>query len=340
MALGQRSFRASSFYAKLMEMLEPFEMVPATPIPSNPTQDFIQEEINRLKGVSFDLILAIGGGSVLDTAKLLSFLPHQDQADLDACLAGNFPHLKPPRPLIAVPTTAGTGSEVTPYASLETPEKKKVTVSHPALYPSLALIDPELTHSMPAYVTASTGFDALSQAIESFWSIHATPSSTTHSLRSVELILPSLIKAVENPEEGEARLAMSRASCEAGLAIAQTRTTAVHSVSYPITAHFGIAHGHACALTLASFVRFNAPVLKEKGRPLLALFQDKDYEAMAGQIESLMEGAGLERRLSKLKINESELELILRDGFRPDRIHNNPRPVSRQELSEILRDIF
>lgn len=336
LVLGEKSFRLSPHFLKLNEMLAPYQVLESSAVSQNPTQEFVQQEINRLKAEIYDTVLAIGGGSVLDVSKLLALIPRQKDTDLANYLEGRFDLQKEPANLIAVPTTAGTGSEVSPFSSLETRDRKKFSIAHAWLYPKAAIIDPELSYSMPAYVTASTGFDALSQAIESFWSVQATPASQTHSLRALELIVPALERAVLSPRDAEARFAMAHGSCEAGLGIAQAKTTAVHSVSYPITAHFGVAHGHACALTLPSFVRFNAPVLKDRGVPLLKRFQVDDYETMASRIEKLMQAAGLERSLSKLGINTEGEALIVRDGFRPDRIKNNPRPITAEELSVML----
>ena len=341
LVLGEKSFRSSAYFSPLMEMLDSYQVAHAEPMTQNPTQKFVEAELDRLRKESLDcdVILAIGGGSVIDVSKIFStFL--KNTIALDTFLKGDTVLLEESIPLVAVPTTSGTGSEVTPYASIETVDQKKVTLSHNYFYPRFALIDPELTYSMPSYVTASTGFDALSQAIESFWSVHATSFSRTHALRALELTLKSLDGAVHKPQDSEARFHMSFASCEAGLAIAQTKTTAVHSVSYPITTHFRVAHGHACALTLSSFIRFNAPVLKEEGQSLLNAFQAASYEDMADQVDHLMEGVGLERRLSSLKIQREGIDLILRDGFRPDRIKNNPREVTQEALREILNKIY
>lgn len=337
LVLGERSFRKSGHFQKLQEILIPYSFFEASPVSQNPTEEFVQTEIDRLKKETYDTVLAIGGGSVLDVSKLLALIPKQPDIRLKSYLEGRFDIVNPPASLIAVPTTAGTGSEVSPFASLETKDKKKFSISHSLLYPKTALIDPELCYSMPAYVTASSGFDALSQAIESYWSVQATPASQTHSLRALELIMAGLEKAVRNPLDAEARFCMSHGSCEAGLGIAQAKTTAVHSVSYPITAHFGVAHGHACALTLASFVRFNGPALKDKGAPLLRRFEVSDYDAMALKIESMMKSSGLEASLSKLGIGPVEEEIIIRDGFRPDRVKNNPRPLSVEELRSMLK---
>lgn len=356
LVLGEKSFRSSRYFNRLMEMLAPYQFHQSAPVTQNPTQSFIEDELNRLKAGTapspyplplgegkgegrIDLVLAIGGGSVLDVSKIFAaFL--KNSVRVNAFLKGNKELQEEPVPLIAIPTTSGTGSEVTQYVSLETSEQKKVTLDHDYFYPRFALIDPELTYSMSSYVSASTGFDALSQAVESFWSIHATPFSRTHALRALDAIVGSLDQVIHNPQDSNSRFNMSLASCEAGLAIAQTKTTAVHSVSYPITAHFRIAHGHACALTLSSFIRFNAPVLKEEGRPMLRAFKSSSYEDMADQVDHLMEKVGLQRKLSSLSIKREGLELILRDGFRPDRIKNNPREVTKDALRDILNQIF
>lgn len=341
LVLGEKSFRSSAYFSPLMEMLDSYQIIYSEPIAQNPTQAFVERELGRIRKEfsDCDMVLAIGGGSVIDVSKIFAaFL--KNTVTLNAFLKGNAALPGEGIPLVAVPTTSGTGSEVTPYASLETLDQKKATLSHPHFYPRFALIDPELTYSTPSYVTASTGFDALSQAIESFWSVHATSFSRTHALRALELIGKSLDLAVQKPQDPEARFQMSLASCEAGLAIAQTKTTAVHAVSYPITAHFRVVHGHACALTLSSFIRFNAPVLKEEGRPLLNAFQAASYEEMANQVDHLMERIGLEKRLSSLKIQREGIDLILRDGFRPDRMKNNPREVTQEALREILNKIY
>lgn len=338
LVLGQQSFKKSLHFQKLKSYLEPYEIIAEISVSQNPTQSEIQSEINRLRSIPFNLVLAIGGGSVLDVGKLLATVPFQIETDLSVYFHSPAFGDKSV-PLVVLPTTSGTGSEVTPYVSLETSEKKKLTIGHSALYPTLTIIDPELTYSMPSYLTACTGFDALSQAIESYWSIHSTAFSTTHSLRALELIIKNLKKVIAYPRDADARLAMALGSCEAGLAIAQTKTTAVHSVSYPITAHFKIAHGHACALTLSSFIRFNGPVLKNQGMPLLKAFGTSTYDRMAVEIDELMDSAGLKRKLSSLQIDRAGIDIILRDGFRPDRINNNPRPVTREDLEKILISI-
>ncbi|HLD70205.1 MAG TPA: iron-containing alcohol dehydrogenase, partial [Candidatus Omnitrophota bacterium] len=204
-----------------------------------------------------------------------------------------------------------------------------------------AVVDSRLTLSMPASVTASTGFDALSQAIESFWSVRHNPTSDIHALRAIPLIIQSLKRAVDHSGDLEARSSMALAATEAGLAIAHTATTAVHSVSYPITTYFGVPHGHACALTLSSFIDFNQDAFPEgREKVLWNALQCKNAREASEKVDALMTGTGLERRLSRLGIDKPGIETIVKNGFRPDRVKNNPRELTQAELEKILLRIF
>jgi len=338
LVLGERSFRSSRHYQELREWLGPYQVIESAAITQNPQQAFIQDEINRLQPINYDLVIAIGGGSVIDVSKLLASIPRQKERQLERYIQPGFTFDPLPVPVIAIPTTSGTGSEVTPYVSLETLAKKKISLSHALFYPAVALIDPVLTHTMPEYVTASTGFDALSQAIESYWAVAATPNSRIHALKAVDLIFDHLALAVSNPKHSDARAAMSLASCEAGIAIAQTRTTAVHSVSYPITAHFGVAHGHACALTLAPFIQFNHGAFSDPAA-LLKAGKTNSFDELSAKVNGLMQKTKLETSLSKLGIDEKGQEIIIQDGFRPDRVLNNPRKLTVDDLRKILKEI-
>jgi len=340
LCLGQKSFKRTSHYQNLLGWLESYEVMESSSIFSNPTQEFIEENLRLLKGHNFDLVLAIGGGSVLDVAKVFALILNNNETTLESFIENPDKIQKNALPLICVPTTAGTGSEVTPYVSIESSDKKKISLSHPLLFPKIALIDPVLTYTMPDYVTACTGFDALSQAIESYWSRRAIPETQKHALEAIELILESFKEAYETPKSEGARHKMAVGSYKAGLAIAHTRTTAVHSVSYPITTHFGVAHGHACALTLSSFVLFNSEVMGSSANALLKRFKTTQFQEMAQTINNLMDTVRLPRSLKACGIHQEGIDLIIRDGFRPDRVKNNPRDLGADELREILQKIF
>lgn len=229
---------------------------------------------------------------------------------------------------------------MTSYVSFETAEKKKITVTDPSLYPDVALIDPLLTYSMPPAVTASTGLDALSQGIEAFWSVNHSPFSDAHALRAVNLARRFLARAVKRPDDAQARYAMSLAGCESGLAIAHTATTAVHAVSYPMTTRFHVPHGHACALTLAQFIRYNEDVMRdERYTPLWQAMGVSSAQAGASVVEALMDESGLSRSLTQLGISGEGLEFIVQNGFRPDRVKNNPKVLTAEALRAMLHNI-
>jgi alcohol dehydrogenase len=286
-------------------------------------------------------VIAIGGGSVLDCGKALALMLTQDHINIESCLTQKADFKSPPIPCIALPTTSGTGSEVTPYASIESSNKQKISLSHPWIYPKIALIDPEMTHSMPQYLTACTGLDALSQAIESFWAKAHNASSDAHALKAIPIIVKDLEKAFNSPNNYDARYGMSVASMEAGLAIAQTKTTAVHSVSYPITSYFGVPHGHACALTLASFIEYNEPAIESDRAKLLwnALSVTNAKDA-ADFVRKLLQKVKLEQSFKALGIDENKIETIVQNGFRPDRVKNNPRELTQEHLRSMLKSLL
>ncbi len=341
LVLGRSSFRGSAHDRALRDALTGFQVEESNPVQHSPSIAFIQEMWNALKGRGIDLVVGVGGGSVIDCAKAIRILLTQGEGTLEDYAEKRRAFRKPGLPFIAVPTTAGTGSEVTPYSSLQTAAHQKISLTHPWLFPELALIDPLLTHSMPRYVTACTALDALAQAIESFWSVHHTPFSETHSIRAITLILENLPVVLREPGNAPARFAMSVASCEAGLAITQTRTTAVHAVSYPLTTFFDIPHGHACALTLPSFIRYNGTALEPvRGVVLWRALGCSSWEEAARRVEHLMDEAGVERSLRKMGLDEKGIQTVIDHGFRSDRVVNNPREVTQEALREILEKIY
>lgn len=338
---GKASFRGSPHYRILRNGLSSFRVEEPAPVQQNPSIAFVQRMWDQWRGKGVDLVIGVGGGSVIDCAKALRILLAQEEGTLEEYAAKRREFRRKGLPFIAIPTTAGTGSEVTPYSSLQTSEHKKISLTHPWLFPETALIDPLLTHSMPHYVTACTALDALAQAIESFWSVHHTPFSETHSVRAITLILQNFETVLREPGNGKARFAMSVASCEAGLAITQTRTTAVHAVSYPLTTFFDIPHGHACALTLAPFIRYNGATLDpERGATLWRTMGCASWEEAAKRVEHLMDAAGVERSLRKMGLDEKGIQTVIDHGFRSDRVGNNPREVTQEALREILERIY
>ncbi len=200
-------------------------------------------------------LVAVGGGSVIDTAKLLQVATRVGDFDslLAALAAGRAPEVERAFPLIAVPTTAGTGSEVTPWATLwdrSSASPKKYSLHVRETWPEAALVDPALTLSAPAAVTRNSALDALSHSLESIWNVNANPVSDTLAVEAATTVIATLPALLASPGEPELRTAMSRASLMAGLAFSNTRTALAHSISYEMTLRHGLPHGLACSFTL------------------------------------------------------------------------------------------
>lgn len=223
-------------------------------ISPNPTLIDLQLNINLLKNSIFDLIIAFGGGSVIDSAKVLSVSINNTHYLLKD-LIENPKKISFAIPVYAVPTTAGTGSEVTPFATIwDDKEKIKLSLSSSFLYPICAIIDPELYVTMPDDVLFSTGLDTINQAIESIWNKSSTPITLNYAFDSLKLGMPALSNLKEN-RTSDNYTNLGYSSLLSGLAISQTRTSICHSISYPITAHYNVPHGYACAFTMPEVLK-------------------------------------------------------------------------------------
>lgn len=218
------------------------------------------------------VVVALGGGSVIDAAKGAIALKalKGNRSILMAHLRNNVPlpkHMDPAQ-LVAVPTTSGTGSEVTQWGTLWGDDKVKHSVSDPRLYPKHAILDPSLCTSMPSELTISSALDALSHAMESVWNKHHTSLSDELATNSISLIRKYLSLTLGDPDNIEFRKYMQTASIISGLAMGTTQTALAHSISYPFTAKLGLPHGFACSFTLAEVARYNLKTSSERLRPI------------------------------------------------------------------------
>lgn len=243
--------------ARLAELGGP-PVVTIDNVAANPDFNSLTVSCRRLGAASPapEVIVALGGGSVLDAAKVLA-ASQGDFAPVRRYLeTGEGGDALRFTPIIAVPTTAGTGSEVTCWATVwDTDTKKKYSLTHPRLYPELALVDPELSLAAPRALTVSTGLDALSHALESIWNVNANPASTALAVAAAREALASLPRLAERLDSIDLREAMARAACLAGLAFSNTRTALAHSLSYHLTLHHGVPHGIACSFSLPMVMR-------------------------------------------------------------------------------------
>lgn len=307
------------------------------------TSDFktINEATSFMRENKVDCIIAIGGGSVLDTAKCVAALAKNDGL-IEGYLQSKTKSLNGKGAFfIAVPTTSGTGSEVTPWATVWGSDDKKYSLSSSEfLFPDVALVDPALTDSLPAYETATSGIDALCQAIEAFWNVKHNPVSDSYALESIRVIIENLEAAVNNPVPS-VRDEMAWGSLASGLAFSNTQTTLCHSVSYPITIHWGVAHGQATSITLPLFIEYIVPVLdKDRREKLLKKIGSKTEHEAAEKIKNLMRAINLKTRLSELGVPKDGLDTIITEGFNPERAKNSPRISTPDEFKKMLETIY
>jgi alcohol dehydrogenase len=304
-----------------------------TGVRPNPTLASVRDLAETARHDRADGLVAIGGGSTIDTAKAAACVIAMDVSVEELHAGSRAPERS--LPLVAMPTTAGTGSEVTPVAVLTDPERGvKAPIGGPCLYPRLALVDPEWTHTAPPQVTASTGIDALSHALEAYWGLHSQPICDALSAEATERILRALPVACERGGDADARRQVALGSLLAGMAFAQTKTAAVHACSYPLTQRFGLSHGAACGLTLDAFLRFNALAVPEKLNRLAVRVGYEDAQALASAILALKGRIGLPRTLEEAGIAEEDLDVLVAESFHAN-MQNNPREVTEKHLVHI-----
>jgi alcohol dehydrogenase class IV len=284
-------------------------------------------------------VLAIGGGSPMDVAKLAALLARSGEALADIYGVGLA---KGPRlPLALVPTTAGTGSEVTPISIVTTGAAEKKGVVSPVLLPDLAILDPELTLALPAAVTAATGVDAMVHAIEAFTSAspNANPVSRALAREALALLGANIRRAVSDGQDRAARGAMLLGSLLAGQAFANSPVAAVHALAYPLGGHFHIPHGLSNALVLPEVLRFNAPVAAEAYGELAAIIFAGDELGrlpLADGLAALSAALGLPQRLRDAGVPETALDRLADDAMKQTRLLvNNPRPLTRDDARAI-----
>ncbi len=334
-ARGRKQFENDS---NLSEFLTLNRILWIDSVSPNPGIDELQTYIENIKDKKIDTVIGFGGGSCLDAAKIISLglLPKLKNYTLRELLDDPSLHESIKRlPLYTVPTTSGTGSEVTPFATIwDYKKKKKYSITSSESFPRVAYVDPELTLDIPIETTISTGLDAINQAAESVWNKSATPITLFYAFKALKLGLEALPRLLENESGIDARACMAESSLFAGLAISQTRTALCHSISYPLTAHFGVPHGLACAFTMPAVLRHN---LKSKD----PRFNDLELFLNQGKLtevfDSLNEKLNVRSRvLAFISETESLFDLIP-EMYTPDRADNNISKVNTDDIKSILR---
>lgn len=308
----------------------------------NPTTDNVNDCVRLMREVDADFAVALGGGSPMDCCKAACAIVRGDDKIEPYHSLGKPISAKEAIPMIAVTTTSGTASEVTNISVLTDINKNlKQPMNDPAMYPKIAVIDPELTLTVPPQVTASTGLDVLSHAIESYWSTLNQPICSACSIYAARLVFEWLEKAYTEPENLTAREKMAEASIVAGVAFSHPRTTGSHACSFPLTNIYGIPHGEACAFTLDYFVKFNAKHADSDGR-LDALAKDCGFDSayeMADEISAMKKRMGMRSRLSEIGCTSDEQIAELTKKSMSMLMKRNPIELNESDIGEMYNKL-
>lgn len=311
-----------------------------TDIRPNPTTDNVDSCAELMRSCNADFAVALGGGSPMDCCKAAAAIARGSGKIAEYHTGGRPVNAAEAIPMIAFPTTSGTASEVTNISVLtDTAKGLKAPMNDPAMYPKIAIIDPELTLSVPPAVTASTGLDVLSHAIESYWSTLNQPLCSACSVYAAKLVFKYIEKAYNEPNNLEAREKMAQASITAGVAFSHPRTTGSHACSFPLTNLYGVPHGEACAFTLDYFVKFNADNADENGR-IAAFAREcgfKNAYEMANEISAMKKRMGMRSRLSEIGCTSDDQIAELTEKSMSMLMERNPISLSKQNILEMYR---
>jgi len=306
----------------------------------NPDIAQVQAAIDFARTRQVEAVIGLGGGSVLDTAKSVALLTRAG-CDLRSYLLEERNPAPEPLFTILIPTTAGSGSEVTRWATIwDTDKRQKHSLVLPSLPPRVAIVDPELTLTLPARQTAISGADALAHALEAYWSRNANPASDALAVAAVRRIFEHLIGAYTYPMHLEHRTEMHLASLLAGLAFSQTKTAAAHAISYPLTSHFGIPHGQATGISLPVLLGFNAEVAPDRFAPLCRVLGAASVPEAQDRLRWLLEQVGLKTRLRDLGIPCHAQPLLAQATLTSDRLPNNLHPIGPEEIQRLLEELW
>jgi alcohol dehydrogenase len=313
-----------------------------TDIHENPSTDDVQRGVEIANEFQPDLLIGLGGGSSMDCAKGINFLYCGGGQMQDYWGIGKA--TEPMLPMIAVPTTAGTGSETQSFALIsDAKNHTKMACGDKKATCKLAILDPELTLTQPTRVTALTGIDALAHALETYVTTKRTELSMDYSRRAWELLSVNFIKVIDDPHDLEARSAMQLGACLSGLAIENSMLGAAHALANPLTAHFNIVHGQAVASMLPHVIRFNAQSMESQYGQLASAtnaISGDDSEALATFITEITQHSGLATRLKPQGVNADQLPMLAADAAQQWTAQFNPRTVEAGDLLTLYQQAF
>lgn len=340
---------ATQSYEKICALLKEQSMQIAgfAGVDMEPSPESIDELCKEWSIGDVDVIIGFGGGSVLDAAKGISVILSSGGKTWDYVGRGKVG--KEAVPMISIPTTAGTGSEVSPYAIFRHPQlNRKAGIISPFIFPKLAILDPELTIGLPPRTTAVCGIDAFAHALESFSSPTRNAMSDVMSKEGLALIGKNLTAVIQNGKDLEARSALLLGSTLAGIGIAHAGTGIAHAIGATLGGFYPLEHGLVVGLALPAAIRYNAPVAKDLyydacrliGLDVTHLSANEAPEMLARQVEKWLDRSGLSARLSSLGVERSKFPAMIADTSTQNSVGNNINPVDRQAIEAFYDRLF
>ena len=338
-------------HAPIIEILDTLQLhyVVYSKVQADPPEHIVFDAVAFAQQQQIDIVLGFGGGSSLDVAKIIAILAHPQQQQGLQDLYGVNQAKSPRLPLYLVPTTAGTGSEVTPISIVTTGATSKTGIVAPILFADVAILDATFTQNLPAHITAATGIDAMVHAIEAYTSkIKKNPYADMLAKQALKLLDHNLSLVLADGHNLPARQNMLVGSMLAGQAFANAPVAAVHALAYPLGGHFHISHGHSNALVLTEVLKFNAPHAKALYAELMCCLDAKSTgstEALCDlfidHMQNHLDHSGLILKLKDLKIAENILEILAQDAMLQTRLlQNNPRDMTQQNALDIYQAIY
>jgi alcohol dehydrogenase class IV len=346
--LGRSAMRKSGVLDRLTHLLTEnnLKYIIYENIPSDPTVETVDTGTSLARKKNCNLVIALGGGSVLDTGKAISAMVTNEGSVSDyqeiEGKCKKFQHKT--LPFIAIPTTSGTGSEATKNAVVtNTKLGLKKSIRDPWLIPEVALVDPELTFSLSPRITAICGGDALTQCIESYLCKKSQEITDALALYAIGLIGKSLVKAVKDGKNLEARKNMAMAALLSGLCLSNSGLGAAHALSHPLGVYYKIPHGLSCAVLLPYVMEYNLPVVTKKlakiaqslGEDISLLSETEAAQKAVEKVKEMLSKAGIKCNLSEWEIKEEDFPQLIK-GAKGGSLNNNPRDTSDEDLIELL----
>ena len=335
---GRRNLRESGVLQQVVGSIGSPRVTLFDQVTPFPAPQLVSDALEACRQCSSQVVVAIGGGSVIDVGKIVSILTTHEGA-CQEYLTGERRISHQGVPFIAVPTTSGSSSEVTPGAAIwDWETSRSINLNHPEMFPNVAIVDPELAMSMPKELAAVTGMDAFTSAFESYWSKEAEPVSDALDLQVIQWFSSHLESSCNNGDLAS-RSWCSLAATMSGVAYSNSHPNVCHAIGRPLTLFWEVAHGQAVGITLPSMLRWTAPAISHKLPALWDALGVNGLEEATGRIVQIMDNCGLKTSLSSLGINPDGIETLV-EHTRWDRVSALPAPLGHDDLRMLLRDLL